>query len=329
MGSLRCAASGITVAASIFMPASIATAHGMASPAPTLPDMLTAWSIDPLPWTGSLLGAVVYLIAVHKVNRAHPRVPVPPRRVVAWLAGLSVILIALVSPIDRYAEELLSVHMIQHLLLSMVAPPLLALGAPITLALRVARPRTRQRVILPVLHSRVVQLLASPPAAWALFTVAMVGTHFSPLYDAALEDPGLHVAEHAIYLATGVLFWWPIVASDPVPRRMPYLLRAAYVVLQMPVSAAVGLAIYFAPTVLYRHYETLSRTWGPNAHTDQQIGGMLMWGIGDVLLLLTIPVIVAAWMEAVDVVAARTDARLGAARAAATRDQAESRPAGS
>jgi cytochrome c oxidase assembly factor CtaG len=113
-----------------------------------------------------------------------------------------------------------------------------------------------------------------------------------------------------------------------VPRRMPHLLRAAYVVLQMPVGAAVGLAIYFAPTVLYRHYATLSRTWGPDARTDQQLGGMLMWGIGDVLLLLTIPLIVAAWMQAEDLVAARTDARLRAARVAAPRNQAEGRPAG-
>jgi putative copper resistance protein D len=217
---------------------------------------------------------------------------------VAWLAGLASVLIALGSAVDAYAEDFLSVHMVQHLLLTMVAPPLLALGAPITLLLRVASPGARRRLILPVLHSRLVRLIASPFVGWTVFTVVMFATHFSGLYDAALESPPLHVAEHVVYLIAGALFWWPVVAADPIPHRLGYGERVVYVILQMPVNAAVGLAIYFAPAVLYPHYATLARTWGPTARVDQQIGGGLMWGVGDVLLLMVVPLIVAAWMRA-------------------------------
>jgi putative membrane protein len=291
-------------------------AHGAAAPEPTTLSALTSWSIDPLPWIAALLAAVGYLIAVWRVNRGHPRVPVPLWRVVAWLAGVGTTLVALVSAVDVYAADLLSVHMVQHLLLAMVAPPLLALGAPVTLLLRIASPRARRRLILPVLHSRVVRVLASPFVAWPLFAVAMWFTHFSPLYEAALEDPTVHLAEHLVYLASGMLFWWPVVAADPIPHRLGYGARLAYVVLQMPVNAAVGLAIYFAPTVLYPHYATIARSWGPDALTDQQIGGVMMWGTGDLLLLLAVPAIVAAWMRADTRRSRRSDARLLATRAA-------------
>lgn len=328
MGSVRRVAGGIAVAASFGMPLQAVLAHGPGSPTPTLPSLLAAWSPDPLPWTGSILAAVAYVAAARRVNRAHPRVPIQRWRVAAWLAGVGTVLAALVSPIDVFADDLLSVHMIQHLLLAMVAPPLLALGAPVTLLLRVASPRIRQRVVLRGLHARPVQLLASPLPAWLLFTGAMVVTHFTPLYEAALENPSVHVAEHVAYLVTGLLFWWPVVASDPVPRRMSHLQRVAYVALQMPVNAAIGLAIYFAPTILYPHYATIARTWGPDPSIDQQLGGLLMWGVGDVLLLAVIPVLVHDWMRAQDRLTARLDGRLLAARNAVSSDPAGGSSAG-
>ena len=274
-----------------------ALAHGAAAEAPRLPGVLATWLADPLPWGGILFAAGAYLLAVRRVNRSHPRAPVPARRVLAWLAGLLVILVALTSAIDVYADELLSVHMVQHLLLIMVAPPLLALGAPVTLALRVASPAVRRGLLLPILHSRAVRVLASPWFAWPLFTAAIWVTHFSPLYDAALEEPALHVAEHLLFLTAGAIFWWPVVAADPAPRRMGFGGRFAYLVLQMPVGAAVGLAIYFSPTVLYAHYASGERSWGPLALVDQQIGGLIMWAVGDLILLVALATLVASWMR--------------------------------
>jgi cytochrome c oxidase assembly factor CtaG len=287
-----------------------ALAHGSGAPEPIPLSAITTWSLDLRPLAGVLIAASGYLLAVRRVNRGHPRVPIPRWRVAAWLAGLAAIVVALMSAVDVYAADLLSVHMVQHLLLAMVAPPLLAMGAPITLLLRIASPRLRHRLILPVLHARVVRLIASPLVAWPAFAIAMWLTHFSPLYNAALEDPTLHVAEHVIYLASGMLFWWPMVAADPIPRRLGYGARLAYVGLQMPVNAAVGLAIYFAPTVLYPHYATIERSWGPSALIDQQIGGVAMWGAGDLLLLAAVPAIVAAWMRADERRSRHTDARL-------------------
>ncbi len=293
----------------IAVTAPTASAHGLAAPAPTLLSALTEWSLDPLPWAMAILAGGAYLVAVRHVNGTNPRVPIPRWRVAAFLAGLATILLALVSAVDLYATDLLSVHMVQHLLLTMVAPPLLALGAPVTLLLRIASPRARRRLILPVLHSRVVRMIASPLVAWPLFATVMWFTHFSPLYDAALDDPTLHFAEHMIYIASGLLFWWPVVGADPIPGRLGYGARLAYVALQMPVNAAVGLAIYFAPTVLYPHYATTQRSWGPDALIDQQIGGLVMWGAGDLLLLAAIPAVVAAWMRADDRRSRRLDAR--------------------
>jgi cytochrome c oxidase assembly factor CtaG len=295
---LRLAVHGLGFGALMALSAGVAIAHGIAAPELTPLGAVTLWSPDPLPWAAALIGTGGYLLAVRRVNRAAPRVPIPAWRVAAWLAGLATILIALVSFVDVYAADFLAVHMVQHLLIAMVAPPLLALGAPVTLLLRIASPRLRRRLILPVLHSHVVRMFASPLVAWPLYAIAMWVTHFSPLYDAALEDPAVHIAEHLIYLATGVLFWWPVVAADPIPGRMGYGARLAYVGLQMPVNAAVGLAVYFAPVVLYPHYAQLERSWGPDALTDQQIGGVLMWGVGDLVLLVAIFAILAAWMRA-------------------------------
>ncbi len=120
-----------------------------------LPGVLLLWSFDPTIVLPLALAAAGYLWAVRTVDAAHPNTPVPRRRIVAWLAGLIVIEIALQSPIEAYDTTLFSDHMVQHVLLTIVAAPLLALGAPITLLLRFARPETRRRWILPVLHSRI------------------------------------------------------------------------------------------------------------------------------------------------------------------------------
>lgn len=288
---------GVSVALTVLGP-QVALAHGDGAPEPTLAAIFTAWSGEILPWMGVVLATVTYLVAVRIVNRAHPRTPVPGWRVAAWLAGVATVALALVSAVDVYAGSLFSVHMVQHLLLAMVAPPLLAIGAPTTLTLRVATPRIRRSLILPVLHSRAIKAISWPPVGWTIFAVVMWATHFSPLFNAALEDDSLHSLEHLLYLAAGVLFWWPVIGADPSRWRLGPIARMVYLAVQMPFNTAVGLAIYFAPGVLYPHYATLDRTWGPDPFTDQQVAGIVMWGAGDVILLVALVLAIAAWLRA-------------------------------
>jgi cytochrome c oxidase assembly factor CtaG len=264
---------------------------------PSLTIVLSTWSPDPLPWIGIAVAIVGYLAAVQVVNRHHPLNRVPGWRTAAWLGGVAVVAVALVSAVHAYANSLFTVHMVQHLLLAMVAPPLLALGAPVTLALRVASPAVRRGALLPLLHSRVVRGISWPPFGWALFATVMWATHFSPIFNLALENEAIHTAEHVLYLAAGVLFWWPVIGADPIRWRLSPIGRMVYLASQMPFNTAVGLAIYFSPAVLYPHYAFLGRTWGPDPFTDQQFAGIVMWGIGDVILLGAVVLAVAAWLR--------------------------------
>ena len=120
------------------------------------------------------------------------------------------------------------------------------LGAPITLVLRASTPAVRRRWVLPVLHSRVVRVIGHPLVAWLLFTAVMWGSHLTPLFDAALENEWLHDVEHLLYLAVGLLFWWPVVGLDPSPYRMSYPARFLYLFLQMPQNTFLALTIYSA-----------------------------------------------------------------------------------
>lgn len=173
--------------------APLVAAHGSTSTeAPTLATLVLGWTFEPVPTLGIAIALGCWWWAVRHVNAAHPDNRVPRRRSVAFGLGMTAIALALLSGIDTYDTTLFSVHMVQHVLLTMVAAPLIALAAPITLLLRVATPGTRQRWILPVLHSRATRILAFPVVAWITFAAVMWASHFSPLFDAALEDPLMH-----------------------------------------------------------------------------------------------------------------------------------------
>ncbi len=298
-------------------------AHGTADVGP--PDaaaFLFGWTFEPLVAIPLLVAALAWIAAVRRVNAAHPANPVPRARNVAFLGGLFAIAVALLSGIERYDTVLFSVHMVQHIILTLVAPPLIALGAPITLLLRLARPETRRRWILPVLHSRVVRALSFPVVAWVLFAGVMWATHFSAVFDRALEDPLVHYVEHAAYLGAGFLFWWPAIGLDPTPWRMSHPVRALYVFLQMPQNTFLAVAILSATTPLYAHYATLARSWGPSPLADQQAAAGIMWFVGDLLFLAAILGLVAAWMRHEERSTAIADRRADTARAGMTAREA-------
>jgi putative membrane protein len=285
-----------------------ALAHGGTAPAPSFPGVLLQWRLEPLLVVALAAAAIAWVFLARRVAARHPGHPQPAWRSAAFLGGLAVLGVALTSPIEAYEGALFSVHMLQHMLLELVAAPLLLLGAPATLALRAASPSVRAR-LLTVLHSRLVTVLSFPLLAWVLFAAVNWGWHFSTLYDQALETPWLHDLQHLTFLGAALLFWWPVVGADPARWRLPHPVRLFYLFLAMPQNSFLGIALMSAPAALYPHYLTNVRDWEPTPAVDQSVGGMLMWVGGDVVFLLAMGFVVAAWVRAEDRRTARVDAR--------------------
>jgi putative copper resistance protein D len=298
----------------LLLPARV-LAHGAEAPTPSFPSVLLEWRFDPTAIVPRVLVAALYAWAVQRVDAAHPGNRHSSHRTWMFMAGLLAIAVALTSPIEAYEGLLFSVHMIQHMLLELVAAPLLLAGAPITLALRVSSPRVR-RGLLAVLQSRVVHVISFPVIAWVLFAAVNWGWHFSTLYDQALENDLLHYFQHATFLGAALLFWWPAIGADPSPWRLPHPMRLFYLFLAMPQNSFLGVALLQTSTVLYPHYVTNGRTWGPSPLEDQHLGGVLMWVMGDMAFLAGMAVVVALWVRYEERRTSRLDARLAAERAA-------------
>lgn len=310
----RLAAASAAGLLALLLPVAVA-AHGPApAEPPSAATLAFGWTIEPFIALPLVAVVIVWLRLVRLVNAAHPATRVPPIRTWAFLGGLAAIAVALMSGIGRYDTALFSVHMVQHLLLTLVAAPLLALGAPVTLLLRAASPAARQRLLLPTLHSRILRVIGHPVVAWLAFAAVMWGSHFSPLFNDALENPLVHDFEHVLFLGSGLLFWWPVVGLDPSPYRMSHPARVLYAFLQMPQNSFLAVAILFAETPLYAHYATLGSPWGIDALADQDLAAGIMWLVGDVLFLAAVIGLIAGWMRHESRTTAASDRRSDVAR---------------
>ncbi len=288
--------SGSVVFATMLAP--VARAHGAVPEArPDAATLLLGWDLEPTVALPLLIIAILWWRLLSAIDRTHPEHRVPNRQRWAFLGGLAAIAVALLSGLARYDTTLFSLHMVQHLLLTLVAPPLLALGAPVTQILRVAAPRTRTRLILPLLQSRLVSIVGHPVFAWLAFATVMWGSHFSALFDLALEDRAIHELEHALFLAVGLLFWWPVIGLDPAPHRMRHAARMGYVFLQMPQNSFLAMAILFAGSPLYAHYVSLGAPYGIHALADQRLAAGIMWFVADVIFLIATLAVLAGWMR--------------------------------
>ena len=255
---------------------------------------LVHWSPDPVVIVLLVVTGVAYVRSFRRTRVGGARFPA--NRLVAFCSGLVVTGVALLSPVDVYGDVWFSVHVVQHLLLSLAAAPLFVLGAPVTLMLLVSAPERRQRRILPVLRSPVVTILTRPPVAFALFVGTQYAVHLTPLYDLALRDPAVHVLEHVLFLATGVLFWESVIGLDPAPgRRLGYPARLLVLALVIPLEGFLALAIYSARTPLYEAYAGLPAPWGPGALADQRAGAALMWLVSDAVMIGALLLTAAAW----------------------------------
>ncbi|MGH3445469.1 MAG: cytochrome c oxidase assembly protein [Nocardioidaceae bacterium] len=242
--------------------------------------VVTAWAVDPVPTVLVVLVGVLYLSCFRTVVRTRrggrPQA-VRWGRLVSFMVGLLVLLVALDGPPDVLSDSTLSIHMFQHMLLQMVAAPLLLLGGPVSVLLRADPPWLRRRVLVAVLRSAPVRWLTHPVLALGLFCVVLVATHLTGFYELALEHENVHAFEHALYLATALLLWWPAIGVDPAPHRMSYAARVLYLFLMMPVPSLLGVAIADAGRVMYPYYVGQVSAWGTGPLADQHAAGTLLW----------------------------------------------------
>ena len=264
--------------------------------APTLPQdpwsAIGRWVFDPVTVAILLAIGAAYVAGLVRTGRLGRSFPAGRRA--AFALGWLVLVLALVSPIDAYADVSFTVHMVQHLLLTLAAPPLLAIGAPITLALS-ALPAPAARALAEAMRSRVVGVLANPILGWGLFVGVPIIVHASRLFDRALTSSGWHALEHGLWVGAAILYWWPIVGVDPSPRRMGYGARLLSLALAMPATSFLALAIYTADVPLYATYAALPAPWGPNALADQRNAAAMMWIAGNLALVLAMLLVAASW----------------------------------
>ena len=304
----------VAVASSGFA-ATVGKAAVAAPPAPSWDVLVTDWSLG-IAFPFVVAAAALYVIGVRRLH-ARGR-PWPAGRTAVFLSGLAVILVATESGVAAYDRILFSLHIVQHILLGMVAPLLLVLGAPVTLALQ-ASARSSQRRILRVLHSPPVRVLTHPLVAWLLFGTSIVTLYFTSLYELSLRDGWFHVATHAYFVLAGCLFLAHVVGLDPIPHALGYGARLLYVVVLLPFHTFVGVALLTMSSVIASGwYSQVERRWGASPLADQRTGAGLLWISGELFGLFCIGIVVYQWMSAEERAAARHDRRLDALEAAAS-----------
>ena len=212
----------------------------------------------------------------------------------AFFAGLTTVIFALCSPLHAYAGWLLTVHMIQHLLLMMVAPPLILMGAPY-LPLLAGLPRNLSNGVGPILSSPILRSLARfmshPLFCWSAFISANVGWHLPALYELALRSTLWHEVEHISFLSTALLFWWPIIQPYPWVARTPRWMILPYLVLADFQNTALSAFLIFYERVVYPTYAIIPRITDLTPLADQAAAGAIMWVAGSVFFLVPLGLI--------------------------------------
>jgi putative copper resistance protein D len=288
--------------------------------APTFGRVAFGFVPDGFAITFLVLAAALYATGVLALRRRGDRWPVG--RSLAWAGGLAVFAWATIGGLGLYSHVLFSAHMVAHMLLSMVAPIGLVLGAPVTLALRaLPGPRTPgeaspRGMLTAVLHSPAVRLITHPLVALALFVGSLYGLYFTGLFEALMGNHLGHVVMEFHFLAVGSLFFWVLVGVDPAPRKIPGIARVGLLFAAMPFHAFFSIALMSSSTVLaHDYYLRLHRPYWTALLDDQHLGGGIGWAMGELPILLVLAAVFVQW--------SRTDAR-----EAARFDRAADRAAG-
>jgi cytochrome c oxidase assembly factor CtaG len=265
---------------------------------------------------------VVYLWAVRRNNALHPRHRWSAHKTGAWLGALFTTAVSIFSFIGVYDGELFWDHMVQHLLLIMVAAPLFAIASPLDLAWR-STTGTAHIAVSELLRSKVATFLGHPVVSFVLYAVLIPLSHLTSWYNLTLEHESVHNAEHLAFLVVGYLFWRQIFGSDPNRYRMHPALQFFYLFMAIPIDTFTGLSLAGANSELFPAYCATARTlgcagvyvphpWGPSYVVDLHVGGDIMWVVGDTLMLWPMIPVALRWMHMDERRAVRIDRELDA-----------------
>jgi putative membrane protein len=240
---------------------------------------LLAWDFEPYIMFGLIFSAGLYGLAVRQIRRKGSR-EIPKTWPLAFYAGLALFAFALSGPLHTFNENSFALHMAQHVVMMLIAAPLLVLGRPVQVALMAISPARSGSVMKPVLRQgwvrSILTVLTNPIVVLVLLNANLVIWHFPAFYVAALESTLVHELEHLLFMGTALLFWWVII--DPVPRH--HRVRADLAIVMLFISGSVGdlVALYliFAPEVIYPFYLGTETLWGMSQHLDQRVGGVIM-----------------------------------------------------
>jgi cytochrome c oxidase assembly factor CtaG len=252
----------------------------------------TSWQFAPVVTAFAVVAAGLYLWGVARVRRRHPARPWPWWRTLVFLLGLLVVVVATMSGVGSYDDTLFWDHMMQHLLLLMVAPPLLVSGQPMTLLLHASRNPVHTWAKR-ALRSRPVRWVTWPLLGTALYAATVVGTHLTNFMSYVQSDETVHQAEHVLFLVVGYLYFLPLIGKEPIGWRVSYPLRLFLLFLAMPVDAFTGVVLGSMTTDPFHAMEP--RPWGPSPVQDLHDGGAVMWIGGAAIMFVLILAVFFGW----------------------------------
>jgi cytochrome c oxidase assembly factor CtaG len=253
---------------------------------------------DPFFLVGCVLLLVLYGWGVLRLRLRGDRWPAG--RTIAFTAGVLTVGVTMCTRLNDYGMVQFSVHMVQHMILSMLSPILLLLGAPVTLALRAlptaGKGRTGPRELLvKLLHSRYMQVVTHPAFTIPLFIASLYGLYFTPLFDTLMGSTTGHIAMMVHFLAVGLLFFWPIMGVDPGPHRPGYVMRMLELFAGMPFHAFFGIALMMASEPMVTTFEHPAASLGLDPLDDQTVAGGIAWAFSEIPSVIVLVALLFQW----------------------------------
>ena len=287
--------------------------------APGFAEVMSAWVLDAL-WLPVLAGISLAYVAAFRHSR-RSRFAHPGWRLALFAAGVGVLAAATVSPLAHYGRQVLWVDFTGFLLITMVAPPLLLLGAPLTLAFR-ASDRGWRRRLRRMYRSKPVAVVTFPIAAWLAFAVTTYLWQFTSLTDSAATNDAVRALQQVSLLTVGLLFWQPVVGADPARWRLAYPLRGLYVAVEMTHKGLFGGMFLSMNTAMHSGFASRAPAWAPDAMDDQRLAILILWIGGNIIFLVALIATALRWVAYEQRNQHRTDLRLKLQREAASKRRA-------